>query len=84
VYDLNIVNVSDPTKFGINDVGTFTLKVMNTDGQYDSVIKGINIIPDTESSHIEISYVSTTTLTSTQTGYYNKPSGDSAVYCPKV
>lgn len=84
VYDLNIVNVSDPTKFGINDVGTFTLKVMNSDGQYDSVVKGINIIPDTESSHIEISYVSTTTLTSTQTGYYNKPSGDSAVYCPKV
>lgn len=84
VYDLNIVNVSDPTKFGINDVGTFTLKVQNPDGQYDSVVKGINIIPDTESSHIEISYVSTTTLTSTQTGYYNKPSGDSAVYCPKV
>ena len=84
IYDLSVVNVSDPTKFGINDVGTFTLKVQNPDDQTDSVVKGINIIPNTDSTHIEISYVSTTTLTSTQAGYYNKPSGDSAVYCPKV
>jgi hypothetical protein len=85
IYDLNVKNETESTVvYGINDVGSFTLKVVNPDGQSDSVLKGINIIPDTTASHIEISYVSTTTLTNTQTGYYNKPGGDSAVYCPKV
>jgi hypothetical protein len=84
-------NISDQSvvdavsnSYGINDVGAFTLTVVNPDGQADSMLKGISIVPDPAIPHLTMTYVPSVTQNNASVGYYNKPSGDSAVYCPKV
>ena len=69
---------------GINNVGSFALTVINPDGQSDSMLKGISIIPNTVLSHLTITYVPSIDANNAAVGYFNKPSGDTAVYCPKV
>lgn len=83
MFDQSVVDASTGAR-GINDVGTFALTVVNPDGQSDSVLKGVSLIPETTAPHISITYVSSILDINTNTGYYNKPSGDSSVYCPKV
>lgn len=81
--DQNVVDSATGAK-GINDVGSFALTVINPDGQSDTLLKGMQIVPDPSYSHITITYVPSVDTNNAAVGYYNKPSGDTAVYCPKV
>ena len=84
--DIADQNVVDPATgaLGINDVGSFALTVINPDGQSDTLLKGMHIVPNPAYSHITVTYVPSVDTNNAAVGYYNKPSGDTAVYCPKV
>lgn len=83
ISDQRVIDASTGN-LGINDVGDFALTVINPDGQSDTLLKGLSIVPNPAMAHITVTYVPSVDTNNAAVGYYNKPSGDTAVYCPKV
>lgn len=74
IYDLTVKNtVSVPEIVSIGKVGTFNVKVMNPDGQEDTMSNKLTIIPNTQAEHITITYVDSTKNQQIKTGYLNSP-----------